>query len=490
MVCITASWDRVYVETEVFRPFSAGRNHAFANTHVRVDIRRDTMMSSTLTLTSFFGCLILQGLGNVNAHARVPFPDAATESYEMLHKAPTTSGEQYYAAELSMSPVYVDCCDDSSQWQAEHVVLSAVSIWEGERAYLCGNQNFQSILVQKAPDTNWGFMSKQFAAPMDFSGSALEARIKVPRGSGDSSYDHLLRVHIRFADSAGAFAQYTIPCSSPGWQRRQCMRADTWETSGDLDWTQITTCTIGLLTREVGRQPAIIVDRIVVFRPAPSVCSLFDRPIIINTFDDGAESHYDAAAYLSGKCMSGTFYVIGQTVQWGGRLTVAELTDMHWAGHLVANHTWSHKIPFRELTPAEQVEEVYKMQAFMCENGFADGARVLSLPGNEWTAPVRDRLLPYVDHVRGSAGAFSYQHNPMTDPTLLSPTAGLETARSAIEHALAPDEPPSIVVFIEHSLKGRMAEFKAYVDYLTQKRDAGLLSVVTPVDLLVWHDRL
>jgi peptidoglycan/xylan/chitin deacetylase (PgdA/CDA1 family) len=475
---------------EVLPLFPVGRNHAVANTDVRVDVRRNEMISSTLTLTSFLGCLILQGLGNINTHGSVPFRDFAVQSHEWLHEAPaTTNGDQYYAAEFSMLPVYVDCCDDSSQWQAEHVVLSDVSTLEGERAYLCGDRSFQSILVQKAPDTSWGFMSKQFAAPMDFSGSALEARIKVPRGSGDSSYDHILSVHIRFADSAGAFAQYAIPCLSPGWQRRQCTRTDTLETSGDLDWTQITTCTIGFLTKKIGQQPAIIVDRIVVFRPAPSACGLFDRPIIINTLDDGAESHYDTAAYLSGKCMSGTFYVIGETVQWGGWLTLAELTDMHWAGHLVANHTWSHKMPFRELTPAEQIEEVIRMQEFMCENGFADGARILSLPGNEWTAPVRDLLLPYVDHVRGSSASFSYQRNPMIDPTLLSPTAGLETARIAIEQALAPDEPPSIVVFIEHGLKNRMAEFKAYVDYLAQKRDAGLLSVITPVDLLVWHDR-
>ena len=128
------------------------------------------------------------------------------------------------------------------------------------------------------------------------------------------------------------------------------------------------------------------------------------------------------------------------------------------------------------------------MQAFLCEHGFADGARILSLPGNEWSAPVRNHLQPYVDHVRGIPGGYSYQRNPMTDLAMLSPTATLDTIRTEIEYALDPDEAPSILVLMEHVVADKMDDFKAYVDYLADQRDAGLLSVNTPVDLLAWHE--
>lgn len=446
------------------------------------------MTQTALTLTTLACSLMLHSSGDITGDGRVDSRDFAVLAQEWLTTAPNaTKGCQYYAVEPQTLPVYIDCCDESSEWFSEHLTLSNVSMWEGQRAYLCGDKYLGSILMQKSPETTWGYLSRPFEAPMDLSGCAMDVRVKIPHGDGSSSYRHIQSLHIRFVDDVGNYAQYALPTSSPGWQRRCCTRTDAFETGGNVDWKKITACTIGLLTEGLGQDPAVILDRIVVFKSILGLGGLFDRPIVINTFDDGAESHYDAAAYLSGRCLRGTFYVVGETVQQNTRLTLTELKDMHWAGHLVANHSWSHPLPFSGLTPTQQIQEVTKMQAFMCEHGFGDGARILSLPGNEWTAPVRNRLLPYVDHVRGNPGGFAYQRNPVTRPTRLSPTATLDNIRIEIDRALEPDEPPSIVVLMEHELTDRMDDFKVYVDYLATKRDSGVLSVYRPIDLLTAH---
>ncbi len=447
------------------------------------------MTRNTLILTIWVGLLGLCGLGEVYAQADAASPDLAVLTQGWLEKTPAVpKGCQYYSVEPQTLPIYIDCCDELDGWIFENVALSTVSRWEGERAYLCGDRHLQSILVEKVPGKPWGYLSKSFEAPMDLSGCAIDARVKIPRGDGNSSYEHILSLHIRFIDEEGNYAQYALPASSPGWQRRCCTRTDAFEMGGSLDWRRIASYSIGFLTRGDNYEPAAIIDRIVIFRSILGLGGMFDSPIVINTFDDGAESHYDAAAYLSGRCLRGTFYVVGETVQQESRLTLAELQDMHWAGHLIANHTWSHPLPFWEQPPEQQIWQVTEMQAFMSHHGFADGARILSLPGNEWRASVRDRLLPYVDHVRGNPGGYAYQRNPMIQPATLSPSATLDNIRTEIERALEPDEPPSIVVLMEHDLTDRMEDFKAYVDYLAIKRDSGVLSVYRPTDLLASHD--
>ncbi len=447
------------------------------------------MTQTAMTFTTLICSLLLQSPGDVTGDGRVDSGDLAVLAQEWLTKAPNApKGCQYYAVEPQTFPLHIDCCDEVDGWVFENVALSTVSTWEGQRAYLCGDKYLRSILVQKTPGKPWGYLSKSFEVPMDLSGCAMDVRVKIPQGSGTSSYEHILSLHIRFVDEAGNYAQYALPASSPGWQRRCCTRTDAFEAGGSLDWRRIASYSIGLLTKGAEYDPAAIIDRIVVFKSILGLGGLFDSPIVINTFDDGAVSHYDAAAYLSGRCLRGTFYVVGETVQQSARLTLAELQDMHWAGHLVANHTWSHLLPFREQTPDEQIWQVTEMQAFMSHHGFGDGARILSLPGNEWTAPVRDLLLPYVDHVRGNPGGFAYQRNPMIQPATLSPSATLDNIRQEIERALEPDEPPSIVVLMEHDLTDRMDDFKAYVDYLAIKRDSGVLSVYRPIDLLTSHN--
>lgn len=402
--------------------------------------------------------------------------------HEMLLWLSAVSSRRHYVPIL---PLYIDCFDDPNDWaDLRRLILTGITEYEGEKAYLCGDRNFRSILVTKEPVTRYGRMRKGFATAKDFSGCNFELRLKVLEGVADSSWEHIRSVFLGFKDSSGKWAWF-FASRSYGWQVTCKTRTDMTEGDPSIDWSEIVQLGFDFRT-EPGTAPQFILDRLIVFKSVPST-RFFDKPIVINTFDDNWASHYDAAAYLSSKGMVGTFYTIGNSVgkHWRPLLTLQEYQDMHWAGHLIANHSWTHPMPFDELSFSEQIYQITKMQRWMCENGFGDGARIFTAPGNDWNPCMERALGPYVDHVRQTLGGGGMCRNPLMNPTRIRVSAGTPLdALAQVERALAPGEPPSIIVYMGHDMVDNMTDFKTYVDYLELKRNNEEIHVCTPADLL------
>ncbi len=390
---------------------------------------------------------------------------------------------------LEIIPVYVDCFDDSSEWtRVDGMTIEDVSEYDGQKVYLCGSKRFSSILATTLPATgsyNCSYMMKNFPEPKDFRDCNIACRLKMPEGSGMSHISNIHKVTLRLMDLDGNSVDYNLSWGQGcGWKEAILPQGDVVSASGDIDWSKIGSVAILLYTK-ANATSSILLDRLMFFQDsigatAPHV------PIVINTFDDGLREQYDAAAYLSGKGMVGTFFVIGRTVDeaWPTCLSVEALMDMKYAGHLIGNHTWDHLMPFDELTQEEQSEQITTMTRWMCLRGFGEGARILATPGNAWNPRMDRYLMPYYDQVRQVLSGGIAHRNPLYDRRRLRVTAALPSeAMTQVQKAIA-DSNCSVVVYMGHEMYHELLEeFKQYVDYLFEELQAGRIRVCLPVHL-------
>jgi hypothetical protein len=387
-------------------------------------------------------------------------------------------------------PVDIDCFDDSSEWTSlDGVTIEDVSEYEGDKAYLCGNKDFSSILMTKLPASgsyNYSHMMKLFSEPKDFSGCNIACRLKLLEGSGVSHISNIYKVTLRFIDENGIFADRSLSeGNGPGWKEAVMTQDDFSQSGGKIDWSRIASVAVVLFTK-ANATPSVILDRLMLFKDSTGVMSPH-APIVINTFDDDLCEQYDAAAYLSGKGMAGTFYVIGRTVDeaWPTCLTLTMLQDMKYAGHLIANHTWDHVMPFDGLTLDEQGQEITMMSRWMCLHGLGDGARILATPGNVWNPQMDRYLAPYYDNVRQVLSGGGLQRNPLYDKkhlrvTATDPNQAIAQVKQAIE-----DSNSSVVIYMGHKMENdTLVKFKVYVDFLYGELQAGNVRVSSPAQLL------
>jgi peptidoglycan/xylan/chitin deacetylase (PgdA/CDA1 family) len=401
-----------------------------------------------------------------------------------------TSAVAPRAVYQEITPVYIDCFDDSSEWTGlDGLTIEDVSEYGGEKAYLCGDKYFSAILMTKLPASgsyNYSHMMKEFSQPRDFFECSIACRLKMPEGDGPSDISNIYKVVLRFIDESGIVADCTLSAGTgPGWKEAIVPQAEFEGGSGEIDWSKIARIAIVLFTK-ANATPHVILDRLMLFKDTVEVTPP-TTPIVINTFDDGLRSQYDAAAYLSGKGMTGTFYIIGRPIdeEWPTCLTLNSLMDMKYAGHLIANHTWEHLMPFDGLTLEEQTEQITTMYRWMCLHGFGDGARILGTPANAWNPQMNTYLSPYYDHVRQVLSGGGLYRNPLYDKrhsrvTATNPMEAMTQVQKAIE-----DKNCSVVVYMGHDMSNEaFEEFKVYADYLYEEMQARQIRVCSPAGLL------
>jgi len=404
---------------------------------------------------------------------------------EMFTMSSAVATRRPYAPIL---PIYIDCFDDSSYWTDLHsVAVQDVYEFNGERAYLCGDKNFSSILITTLAQSgsyNYHHMVKTFDTLKDFSFCHISCRLKVPQGNGPAHISNIHKIVLRFIDDENIFIDYTLSRGrGDGWKETVVTQDDNDEGSNDIDWTRIKKTAIVIFTKE-SSTPQVIMDRLMIFRYQHQSNEF--SPIVINTFDDTLLDQYDAAAYLSAKGMVGTFYTIGRSVggDWGTVLTLRQLQDMYWAGHLIANHTWEHPMPFDALSPQEQIYQILQMQQWMCENGFGDGARIIATPGNVWNPQMDTYLRPYYSQIRAPLSGGGVRLNPLFDKTHLRVSASTPALAKAQVKKMLNNPNPSVMVYMGHGMQDYMTEFKEYIDYLYDQLQKGNLRVYNSSDLL------
>ncbi len=113
--------------------------------------------------------------------------------------------------------------------------------------------------------------------------------------------------------------------------------------------------------------------------------------LIAFTFDDGPSvytpSLLDGLAALNAKV---TFFCNGENGGYAGAFHRSEdLLRMAQEGHQLANHTYSHRVPFYELTPSEMRSEVERVNALLYKAIGSSCQTLVRTPGGADSAAIR-----------------------------------------------------------------------------------------------------
>ena len=319
----------------------------------------------------------------------------------------------------------------------------------------------------------------------------IRIRFYIHEGSGASSYTQINNIRLQFSWSTGwTNWSYVELCPTepyrPGWYT--CViNPKMWEEhlTGSIDWTALHNIRFKFDTDVNTNTPAITLDQIqFIARPSKAKIAV--------TFDDGLDDDYLYAAYMASKGMCGTFYVITSVIGSANRLTLSQARQMQQAGHLVANHSHTHKfLVTGGITVAALVEDARKASEWLVNNGFAEGARIYSQPGGSanWNESLYYELLgKYVDQIR-TTFFLGMEPGPPIENARLVWTADFDdpTTFSTLVTNAATDS--CVYVFGFHSSSTPLADFKTFIDNLATARDAGTVEVVTMAELLrdgVW----
>lgn len=257
-----------------------------------------------------------------------------------------------------------------------------------------------------------------------------------------------------------------------------------WNEIGSPAWNAIQDIEILLKQGTATDTVSVTFDHIEFFKR-------MDKALFAFTFDDGNDGMYEVAAYLTAKGLRGTFYIVPSWIDTAGNLTTSQLLRMRDQGHLIANHTWSHLYwNTGPLTLSEVEVEIRKATEWLCDNGFAEGSRILAWPGgnSEWNWDGLHSILGrYLDQIRltgcphGSDGWLWWR------PDLLKTSAFDSTvnAGSVLTAAIA-DKSIGIVGFHNELLSGTytQADLESLIDDVVTQQDAGNVNIVTVNELL------
>jgi len=258
---------------------------------------------------------------------------------------------------------------------------------------------------------------------------------------------------------------------------------------------------------------------------SPAVAVTFDyfrvwdgrlkTPLYICTFDDMHAGQYAAAAYAMSKGVPVTIFVCGKWSQEGKNvsgapgLTLEQLKTLREAGHLIANHTWSHSTEWKNWSASTDLDflesEIEQNTAWMIENGFGDGARIFGAPNEAIGTGFDRRFRKFYDinrfgygmaqsggdtHASGLTAIWDTMSEirSCTDTNVARADLALAAnVGTAANNYMDGDKAIQITVF--HYLDGTvgtetLAQFKAHIDAVAAHVAAGRLRAVTLADLL------
>ena len=381
-------------------------------------------------------------------------------------------------------PKLIEPFDDTSLWDAGYYTTKSADTDN----YLCSAAATpQAMKCTKQSGAASSFTTKTITE-IDLTNTLVYVRFYVHEGSGSSSYEKIDKLDIIIGDSTFSNSQNLLLIDSnnitgPGWYERIIAPKMGTMSSGTYEgcWGFVAKLRVRIHSTGSDDTPAVTWDKIM-FIPHLA------QPQYAIALDDGFDDDYKFAAYLSAKGIRGTFFIIPSKIGTSGNLTLEQLHQIHNAGHLVANHSWSHKyLKTDNLTEAELIEEITKATDWMCANGFADGARIFALPGGttnweeEFNNIYKNR---WFDQLRLSTTCHDVG---FFDPTIQWTNSfdDTTTAESQVNKVI---NAGTIMVTGWHSVNEgtsfTWANWKTHIDNVAAKRDAGSLDIVTMADLL------
>jgi peptidoglycan/xylan/chitin deacetylase (PgdA/CDA1 family) len=127
--------------------------------------------------------------------------------------------------------------------------------------------------------------------------------------------------------------------------------------------------------------------------------------IVVLQFDDGSVGHYTYGFRILEKYgLKGSFGPVTGGLDKAGRLSRAQVAEMHRAGHEIHDHTFDHNAAFWG-DPANReawVADIERSRVILGSLGIRTrGWNHPGGKGSRWTPELRDTLRPYFDYVAG-----------------------------------------------------------------------------------------
>jgi len=417
---------------------------------------------------------------------------APITTYDTLssHLRPSVLGQAPRRPRIYRTPTKIFTFDNISDWDD---VLSYCTLSGDTVNYRCSSltgETKQSIKV--TPDGSahdYATFGAKFSAidlTCDGKNPHFALRFYLHEGNGNSAWTTIDQIKMKIITTDGGtpsnYRWYLIykdsaPNVHKGWNVVTMTPDDLNVTEdGTLDWSHIERIDIQIIFNGSAKTPQVTFDKLEFFSP-------LSKGLIMLRFDDGYNEHYDCAAYLESKGLCGSFAVIGSYEN----MTLDKLHKMHDAGHLIMNHTWSHP-DWDLITDQEFLDDIFRMQDWMCKNGFADGSRILVTPSGRWHENGEELLAGVVDFIWTVKMCNNTYHvEPLYNPWRMR-TATLTGNLTTYDDAISDANSESAVgtLLWHHIPAGNQtwAAFEADIDAIVTLRDAGNIKVITPAEIL------
>lgn len=220
--------------------------------------------------------------------------------------------------------------------------------------------------------------------------------------------------------------------------------------------------------------------------------SIYSRPKLLLTFDDGVVSQYtEAYSYMSGKGLKGTCYLVGSYIDTTNYMTSAQISTLYTAGWDLANHTYSHINLTTLDTQAAMQTDLTRNVSFLEGRGYSRASTHVAYPNGGYDTTVlaamniaglktgRTTISAGTAYQPTSGGLF----NPLTLKTQsILDTTTLAQAKSKVDLAISSG---TSVIMVFHKLvvtpaaqtEWPITDFQALIDYIVTKQTQ--LDVVT-----------
>lgn len=384
--------------------------------------------------------------------------------------------------------VYNDPIDSLTQW----VPTTATTVGVLVEDYVASEEDTPGsikVSLEGPGDDSVTLNGLTLGSSFDATDSVIHIRYKVVIKGGDESADDigvgkLFITNNNYTDHNVYSLFFSDTFHTEGeWRDVYLLIENPSSVVGAIDLTVVNRMkfNVGIVA---GSDAEIIFDQIEFLKPTSTNTARYAI-----SFDDANPDQHQMAAYLTSKGICGTFYIKTDFIDTAGHLTLQQLTDMHNAGHIIANHTADHLSPKVDgITLAQAQASIERADKWLNDNGFSDGVGFLALPfgSTNWETEgtnIQRDILPLVKQIRDTGSSSLSRITPADRPRWIVPSIGDDAsgATDAINDAIA-KKGTAISYF--HSFSGTsLASFKTHVDAVAAARDAGNVDVVTIPEL-------
>jgi len=363
--------------------------------------------------------------------------------------------------------------DDANKWTAKNLLTTDSTImFEGKSTI-----KFSHAVGQTSP-----YGSLVLATPINLTGfDYIEMNVYIVGGINFGPNSNL-----RFHSADGSFKAdlYRYINSEngqkEGWKRIRINKSDFSINDGTPDWSAINKIFIAFTISQSAVASVNVAN----------ILNLNVETGILNIdFDDSLESVYKNALPIMNKYnLKGSIYAITSRVGTPGYLTWGQLQELRTAGWTIGSHTDQHQ-DLATLTREQIIKEFDDSQRKLRQHGFYSGSYFIAAPQGKWSDLAREEALTRFLYARVFRQVPNLDSIPCDDSLLSGYRSVLKAdtvdkVKGEVDAVIANKQGFNMTFHdIGATVTGNWdwppENFEALCQYIAEKRDAGVLKVLT-----------